>query len=221
MPDTTPYPDLIAVVGYARKEVEATGATLRVAIQGASLFTGSIALTRVREVLQCVNELKRVGVSDADIHLVSFESSNWSKTSAVTYVLSVRCPRVELLGEVLGVLTAQKHIQVRGIDWTYPDGDTLQDRLLDRALADAHRKATRMATGLGVRLVGVYRANPGSPETRQAPMGIDAELFSAGRARAGESWSEFAAALSHAKTFTATVSVEYRIEGFTPPQPEV
>jgi hypothetical protein len=108
----TVAPDLIHITVNNEREVEADHAYLHVTVRGSSLFTGNAALTKAREVAQLVADLKQVGIEERDIHLQSVhaETSNtgFGKSTSAVYTLRFLCPRLALLGDVIGAITGQK-----------------------------------------------------------------------------------------------------------------
>ena len=211
--------DLISVEVVREEELLADRADLFLTVQGFSLVTGNQALTRAKEVAQFVVALTVSGVSEQDIHLegVSVEmTSGIVKTSQATYHLRVRCARLEMLGDVLGVIAAQKNIALKEIVWGYGDDKDTRDRWLEECAVRAHDKAKRVALGLGVRLTGVHRFSERRSD-HEAP-GTDG-LRAGAPPQMQRRRAEFDLGLevSHKKRITLTVHVEYRVSGYENP----
>src|SRR5687768_5641683 len=106
-------PDLIKIVATHEAEVEATAADLHVSIQGSTLFTGSAALKKAREVAQLVADLATVGVAEADERLQGVQANVSThllgKTSAAVYAVKIHVASLERVGDVVGVIAAQKN----------------------------------------------------------------------------------------------------------------
>lgn len=152
--------DSITVHASASAEIAADQADLVVMVKGSSLFTGSAALQKAREVRQLVTELAQVGIEESAIMVLNVmaetSSSVIGKTSSATYQLSIRCTQLEQLADLLGVMTAQKNADLRAIIWRYPDAAPVQDDLLRRSLVRAQAKAQLMVAVLASTLDGVY-----------------------------------------------------------------
>ncbi|MDQ2800485.1 MAG: SIMPL domain-containing protein, partial [Armatimonadota bacterium] len=198
--------DLITVEAARREELTADRADLFLTIQGTSLVTGNQALQKAREVAQFVGELGQRGLPPENIYLEGVDVSlngGLVKTSQASYHLRIHCPQLEQVGDVLGVVAAQKNITLRHLRWGYGDDRELRDALLDDCARRAHAKAKKIAAALGVKLVGVHRfaetfvdreAGPAP-----APRGADMD-FGMVRARRMASPVDLGTDVSHAKT---------------------
>lgn len=208
--------DLIAVEVVREEELSADRADLFLTIQGFSLVTGNQALKRAKEVAQLVAALTPQGVPEQDIHLegVSVEMTGGIvKTSQATYHLRVRCARLEILGDILGVIASQKNISLKEIVWGYEDGKDERDRWLEGCAVWAHEKAKRIASGLGVKLAGVHsfsekRSDKEAADTESRH--VDASMQFARRRAEYDLGLE----VSHKKRVRLQVQVEYRVSGY-------
>lgn len=218
-------PDGIKVSIVHHEEVRADRADLFVVIKGSSLVTGDAALKKAREVGLLVTELTAHGLEESDIRIqgVYAEASTGmlGRSSSAKYLLKVHCGDLNLLADILGIITAQKNTTLRSIVWGYPEEDAqTQDRRLGTAIRRANEKAARIAAGLGVTLLGVYsfREKTVDEESLSAPRsrehGVydlsDSDHVRARRITADDLGME----VSHAKEITLHIEVEYRVSGF-------
>jgi uncharacterized protein YggE len=150
----------IAITATRRQEITADKADLQVTIKGSSLVTGSAALKKAKEVNELVTALLAVGVKEDELSLrgIQVQSSNGvlTRTSSASYTLRIRCSRLELLGEILGAISAQKNVSLDHLNWRYPDLKPLQKELLDSCIAEAKERAAHIAGALGVKLLALH-----------------------------------------------------------------
>lgn len=205
------------------EEVSATSASLYISIQGTSFFSGQLALTRAREVAQFVAALRELGLTDAEIQLLSVTASETSgllsRTSSAFYELKVHCKSLDSLTDILGAITSQKNIQLQRIQWVYDGLDTLRDTLQDRCLAELNRCARRIAAGLGVTLLGVHHYEEQwtypEGETRvligsMAPQNLDRTKSRMIRK------PDLGMSCSHRERLQLFLQADYRVSGFAP-----
>ena len=220
MPD--PSPDTIKVSEARRHEVAADRADLHVTVEGASLFTGSEALSKAREVAQLVRELTAFGLPAADIQLQGVFADTTTgllgKMSLARYKLRLHCADLSKLADLLGIVTGQKNARLTVIEWGYPDDDGLQDEWLAECIIRANAKAARIAAGLGVRLLGVHTFTEKYVDgEKPARTMLAAEGMAMSRERAARvSSEELGLEISHTKTVHVSVEVEYLISGYEP-----
>lgn len=215
----TMMPDLIHITVSDEQEVEADRAYLHVTVRGSSLFTGNAALTKAREVAHMVAELKAVGIEESNIYLQGVHAETTSvgfgKSSTAIYNIRFLCPRLTILGDVIGVITDQKQATLSYIEWGYPDNEA-QDTLLEAVLKTANARAKRVAAALNVPLLGVHSCHDSLSDPERVPppqTRLAAQSFTRSRApRLTE--EDFGMELSHSKKVTLTVEVAYRVGGF-------
>lgn len=216
------HPDVIEVATSKQIEVEADRVDVFVTMRGSSLVTGQSALNKAREVAQLVAELKEFGLDEAQIKLQSVHAETQSgmlgKTSSAMYALKIDGVAVDQLPEILGIVTAQKNATLNSLSWRYPDDDAARDALLDACLERTNAKARRIATQLGVQLLGVYEMNE-TTNRNDRPWQVGASqseemdmLPSMPRARVSS--QELGLAVSHSKTIEVGVTVKYRVSAF-------
>ena len=223
---------LIRVQEADFEEVSAQHVDFFLQVKGMSLIVGDAALNKAREVQQLVNELKAIGATDADIKLLGVQADASTgilgRHSSATYSLKVHCAKLEALPDYLGVITSQKNTTVNYLQWDYGDLRDVQLRLLDRCIERANEKAQRIARGLNVTLVGVYRftdamntaegelpAEQGMSMMRRGLRDYESEddargKFDMERARR-VTVQELGMQISHSKRVFVGVNIQYRI----------
>lgn len=214
-------PDVLVITAKCEEDVAAERAVLFVTVQGTSLVTGRAALKKAAEVRSLVEALETCGISESDIGLESVHahvsSGLLGKSSSATYRLRVRCDELPALPEVLGAITSAKNSELERLVWRYPESTAQQAHWLALCIAQANAKAIAAATALGVRLVGVHRMTEQlleDPDSGARPLGVSVQFASPQRTRAAP---DMGFDLTHHKRGGMRVSVEYRVEGFTPP----
>src|SRR5262249_44245403 len=69
--------------------------------------------------------------------------------------LKINCEKLDQLAELLDILSSQKNATLERIAWKYNE-DESRERALLMALEKAKRKAEKVATSMGVKILGVY-----------------------------------------------------------------
>lgn len=213
--------DVLSVVVSHAEEIAADRVDLFVTVRGLSVVTGGAALTKAREVAQLVSELKAVGVAESDIHLqgVSAETTTGTllKSSTASYRLKIRCADLEKLADILGIVTSQKNTEISSLGWLYPDDDARRASWLDDCLRRANAKAARVASGLGIQIVGVHRfvenfSDPEKPELRPV------SYVRARKTPEPMTAEDLGLEVSHVKRVQLHVSVDFRVSGYDAPK---
>lgn len=209
-------PDTIHVTASHREEIHATHADLFVSVRGSSVISGNEAMKKAREVSELVEELKNAGIPGEDIHLqgVHVETSSGAliKSSSAIYRLRIRCGKLELVPRLLDILGSQKNTTLDQIAWRYPEQEA-RARLLDAAITTARAKAARIASSLGINLLGVYAFNENNfDEESPFPMRPQAAMMKA--ARSTEPEPNLGMDIQHSKFIQVNVEIEYRVSGF-------
>ena len=218
MPDEN-TPNVITVRETQAHEVAADCADLSVTVEGLSLFTGSEALKKAREVAQLVSELTAAGLPPDAVYLegvsADVQSGTLSKSSRVRYRLRVRCADLSRLADYIGVIASQKNAALNGINWGYPDDDALRDDWLLACIARVREKSARIAAALGVQTVGVHSFSETlqDPEAKH-PRAASRSAEPAGMVMRRVTSEELGLEVSHAKTVHVTVIVDYLVSGY-------
>lgn len=210
-------PDTLTVRATAVEEVQADHADLTVTIKGSTLFTGSAALQKAREIRQLVADLAAVGIPETAITLLSVSAETSSNmigsTSSARYQLRVRCAQLDTLADVLGAVTGQKNAQLNTLIWRYPDAAPTHDLLLQRGLARAQAKAEIMAHSLASKLGRVHSVSETLHDSEATPpMVLAPAPMAAADARARRmTTDDFGLTLTHSKRLTVEVAVVFHI----------
>ena len=220
----TEKPNTVRIQEAQRHEIAADRADLHVTVEGTSLFTGGEALHKAREVAQLVRELTEYGLPPAAIYLQGVYADTATgllgKTSAARYKLRLHCADLAQLADLLGIVSGQKNARLNVIEWGYPDDDSLKGQWLDACLTRANAKAARVASGLGVRLLGVHGFSEKYQDgetPNQTVVAYDMAAMSRSRA-ARVSPEELGLEISHTKTVQVLVEIDYLVSGYeTPP----
>lgn len=164
----------ISITATRRQEIAADKADLQVTIKGSSLVTGSAALKKAKEVNELVTALLAAGVKEDELSLrgiqVQSSSGILTRTSSATYSLRIRCSHLELLGDILGTISAQKNVALDHITWRYPDFKPLQKEWLDSCIAEAKERAAHIAAALGVKLLALHSFAEVWQDSEEIPM---------------------------------------------------
>jgi uncharacterized protein YggE len=152
-------PDTIKISASHREEIFADRADLFVTVKGSSVFSGDQAMKKAREVSELVEALTSFGLNPDAIHLqgVHIETSSGTllKSSNALYRLRIHCEKLDQLAELLDIIASQKNAALERIQWKYPE-ETAREHGLETALGKAKSKAEKVASSLGVKLLGVY-----------------------------------------------------------------
>jgi hypothetical protein len=220
--------DTIVVRVSHSEDVFADRADIFVTLKGISIGAETSASRQMREATQLVADLGRVGVDASDVRLedvyASVATGFLGKASSAECQLKVRCADVEKLPAILQVIAGQKNTKLERIDWGYSADSELQDgglrdRWLAACLERANAKARLIASSLGVRILGVRRAEETTDMGREAP-GSLYQAASRARGTFDLELSEAAGLPSaHSKRMTFGVLVIYRISGAEQPPP--
>jgi uncharacterized protein YggE len=152
-------PDTIKVSASYKEEIFATHADLQVTVKGASIVSGNEAMKKAKEVSQLVEALKQAGVKEEAVILqgvhVETASGALLKSSTASYRLKIRCEDLAKFAEMLDVITSQKNAALDRVTWKYEE-DEARERMLTMVIEKAKAKAEKVASSLGVKLLGVY-----------------------------------------------------------------
>jgi hypothetical protein len=229
-------PGIIRIQENDYEEVPAKEVTIYLTIRGSSLFTGDAALSKAREVNQLVTELKTKGVEESKIQLLGVQADVTTgilgRNSSATYHLKVLCSQLDMLPDVLGIITSQKNTKVTLLEWGYGDLREVQERILDRCLERAQRKAQRIAGRLGVQILGIsectdgtesYEADVFQGEPEYSARGMGGRGASRRRETADLAMSmqmtkeDFGLQVSHSRRVFAGININYRVSDIQEP----
>lgn len=209
-------PDTIKVSAFHREEIFASHANLFVTVKGSSLVSGNEAMKKAREVSQLVEALTHYGLSPDAIHLqgVRIETSSGTllKSSSAVYHLKVKTEKVDQIPGLLDILADQKNASLDRIEWKYPE-DEARDRGLESAIAKGKAKAEKVATAMGVTLLGVYDFMENTYDEERPPMPFQAKVMEM-RARDVAEQPSLDMEVQHSKMINVNVDIWYRVSDF-------
>jgi uncharacterized protein YggE len=207
----------IAVTAIRRQEIAADKADLQVTIKGSSLVTGSAALKKAKEVNELVTALLAAGVKEEEFSLrgiqVQSASGVLARTSSALYSLRIRCARLELLGDILGAISAQKNVSLDDLTWRYPELTAMQNEWLDSCIAEARQRAAHIANALGVKLLALHSFSEAWKDQEEVVVGAQPAGY--GRApRLADARMEINLGfnLSHSKVVEQRVDLTYVVD---------
>jgi uncharacterized protein YggE len=165
-----------------------------------------------------VEQLTGFGLPSEEIHLQSVfaESTGGAllRSSSAVYRLRLRCNKLEQIPDLLSIIASQKNATFERVDWKYPD-DAAHEKGLEQALAKASARASRVAAGLGVTLLGIYRFSEDvSDEEAPYPMATLAASQPRMRAVGMVPQADLGMDIQHSKNLRFSVEIEYRVAGF-------
>jgi len=208
-------PDTIKVSATHREEISANRADLFVTVKGSSVFSGDQAMKKAKEVNQLVEALTSFGLSPEAVHLqgVHIETASGAllKSSSATYRLKVQCEKLDQFAGLLDIISSQKNATLERVEWKYPE-DIAQERGLEAALTKAKSKAGKVATSLGVRLLGVYDFIESTMDEERPAVMYRMQSAAVERGRAPE--PSLGMDIQHAKTVHVNVDLWYRVSEF-------
>jgi len=209
-------PDTIKVSATHREEIFASHANLFVTVRGSSVVSGNEAMKKAREVSQLVEALTSFGLSPEAIQLlgVHIETSSGTllKSSSAIYRLRIRSEKLDQIAEMLDIIASQKNAVLERIEWKYPE-ELAQERGLESAITKGKAKAEKVASALGVKLLGVYDFMEGTfDEERPIPFQAQTMMMKSREAVADE--PSLGMDIQHSKTVQVNVDIWYRVSSF-------
>jgi len=210
-------PDTIKVSAFHREEIFASHANLYVTVKGSSVVSGNEALKKAKEVSGLVEALTRFGLSPDSIHLdgvrIATASGTLLKSSSAMYHLKIKAEKLEQLAGLLDVIAEQKNAALERIEWKYPEEDA-RERGLETAMAKAKTKAEKVATAMGVKLLGVYDFIENAFDEERPPMPFQAKAMEMRSLGAVAEQPSLNMDIQHSKTIQVNVDIWYRVSSF-------
>jgi uncharacterized protein YggE len=211
-------PDTIKITAAHKEEVSASRAELFVAVKGSSLVSGDAALKKAKEVNQLVEAMINFGLSPEAIQLmgVHIETASGAllKSSSATYRLKIKCEKLDQIAELLDIVSSQKNASLERIAWKYDD-DAVRERALTLALEKAKIKAGKVASALGVTILGVYDLVETVYDDEMSFMqAVEFGAAKRGFAAATPASANLGMDIQHSKTINLSVDVWYRVGDF-------
>jgi len=214
-------PDTITIAVKRREEIAADKVAVHVTIKGSSLVTGNAALKKAKEVSQLVSSLRGLGLKDEDVSLrgIFTESSAGilGRSTSASYQVCIQCNNLEALADILGVVAEQKNARLDHLAWRYPDDHKTKSDWLQTCLAEAKEKAARVASGLGVALLGVHTFSEKWLDFEQEGRLFLNEAATAVSVALGKQATvDLGFPLSHSKRIELLIEAQFRVSPFKP-----
>ncbi len=207
-------PDTIKVSAFHREEIFASHANLYITVKGSSLVSGNEAMKKAREVTQLINALTRFGLSPDAIQLqgVHIETASGAllKSSSATYHLKVKSDQLDQLAPLLDIIAEQKNATLERIEWKYPEEEA-RDHGLEAAIAKGKAKAEKVATAMGVKLLGVYDFMENTFDEERPPMPFQAKAMEMRSMGVVPDQPSLSMEVQHSKTIHVNVEIWYRV----------
>ena len=209
-------PDTIKVSATHREEIFASHANLFVTVRGSSVVSGNEAMKKAREVSQLVEALTSFGLTPEAVQLlgIHIETSSGTllKSSSANYRLRIRSEKLDQIAEMLDIIASQKNAVLERIEWKYPE-ELTQERGLESAITKGKAKAEKVASALGVKLLGVYDFMEGTfDEERPIPFQAQTMMMKSRAAVADE--PSLGMDIQHSKIVQVNVEIWYRVSSF-------
>lgn len=152
---------LLRVTVEEQADITASGATLRVLVEGETFVVGNAALERAREVREFVAALGAAGLTPDAVNVRGVRIANSSgllgKNQKVQFNLDVKVTPAQL-PEVLGTVAAGRNLQLQELAWSF-DAFEATVPLAAQAMQRARRKADAIMGAAGHRVTGVHHAS--------------------------------------------------------------
>jgi uncharacterized protein YggE len=218
-------PDTIKVSAFHREEIFASHANLYVMVKGSSLVSGNEAMKKAREVSQLVEALTRPALSGDEGSRLSSDSiqllgvhietasGTLLKSSSATYRLRVKVEKLDQLAELLDIISSQKNTTLERIEWKYPEEEA-RERGLEAAIVKGKAKAEKVATAMGVKLLGVYEFMENAYDEERPPMPFQAKEMAMRSLGAVADQPSLSMEIQHSKTIFVNVDIWYRVSSF-------
>ena len=210
-------PDTIKVSAFHREEIFASHANLYVTVKGSSVVSGNEAMKKAKEVSGLVEALTRFGLSPDSIYLqgIRIETSSGAllRSSSAMYHLKIKSEKLDQLAELLDIVAEQKNASLDRIEWKYPEEDA-RERGLEAAIAKGKERAQKVASSLGVQLLGVYDFMENAFDEERPPMPFQAKAMEMRSLGAVTDQPSLNMDIQHSKTIQVNVDIWYRVSSF-------
>jgi uncharacterized protein YggE len=221
MKERIEQPDTITIETDEFEEIFADSVDLFVTIKGKSLFTGEEAFKKAREVRELVESLTSYGIPEADILLQSVRANVSTgitgKQSSATYRLRIKCSKLDTLADLLGIITTQQNSELAQMIWRYSHIEDVRAKLLEKCLSKSKQKAERVASSLGIELLGVHELDEQVSDTEitsALPPPVAAASPRAAFRGRSVTKEELGLSVSHSKRVYLRLMVRYRVGSF-------
>jgi uncharacterized protein YggE len=211
--------DTITIETDDEVEIYANRVDIYVTIKGKSLFTGQEAFKKAREVSDLVENLTNYGLQEKDILLQGIQTEVSTgvigKQSSAEYRLRIKCRKLDELADVLGIITTQQNTKLGQLIWRYDDAEEQQSKLLEKCISRSKKKAEKVASSLGIKLLGVHEFNERTGDTELSvlsqPVAARGAVAFSSKAVTKET---LGLSVSHSKRVNLRLTIKYRVSPF-------
>ena len=209
---------LIHVCDQAWGSVRPRAATVHIVLTGSKLFSDRSALTKSEELRRLVEAFRERGLPQDAVALegasIDVSTGLFTRSSSVTYRVSVRIADLERLPAALEVTSEAKQATLTHIQWDYAGGAT--EDMMATCAARAVAKAKHLAASLGVTLGALHEVHEEELGDHAQPYGHPYPVAVMSRGSAGAAKMSFAnelagLELAPAKQVGVRVRLAYRI----------
>ena len=152
---------MIQVCEHAWGTVRPRAATVHVTLTGSKLFSDRSALTKSEELRRLVEALRERGLPNDAVALegaqIDVSTGLFTRSSSVTYRVSVRLEDLERLPVALEVISEAKQATLTHIQYDYTGGASHE--LIAQCATRAAEKAKHLATTLGATLGALHEVH--------------------------------------------------------------
>ncbi len=209
-------PDTITVNIELEQKVYASRADMYVEIKGDSFFSGNAALEKALEVRALVVVLAGVRIEESHIQVVGITAEVSSgiigRSSSAVYRLRIEVASLDMLADALGAVTSSKNASLTLLDWQYDGIEELHAKMLRQALRSAELRAALICRELNHTNLGVHSCTERLRDDQEKQLDMPQEFLGGVRRRAAVTKENLGLDVTHAKTVSLDVRVEYRVQ---------
>lgn len=153
-------PDTIKVGVNRQGTIQAEAVDIYTNVYGPLLLTGNAAPDRAKDAQLLIRGTAELGLTPEDLTLqglqVDTSGGVLARDSSAVYQVKIHCSNLNILGDLLVVVTQQKNASIEELVWGYPSERRIRMEWLESCLAEGQEKAARISASLGQRILGVY-----------------------------------------------------------------
>lgn len=148
---------VLRVSETVESEIEAAQAIVVISVMSEKLVFGNAALAASEDLKTIIHKVKQVHAAvDVVTESVSLEthSGRFVKNSTSTYTVKLTVHDISLLGEILGICSEGKRVNVQSLQWHFEEEEE-KLRLIKQAVQKAKQKADQMMDVIDYAVVGM------------------------------------------------------------------
>ncbi|MEM9102906.1 MAG: SIMPL domain-containing protein [Pseudomonadota bacterium] len=154
----------ISIEEVVECEVTPEHAQLKIIVKGESVFFGNEAFSKSKEIARLIAELNAIGYLKENIKLmhVSIQTSTGKvrQHSSARFHLLLDNISLKKMPQLLGILSAQKNLDIGGLDYEFGDLKKQKAYLLIEACKNAKQQGQEICRTWEVNLLGVHSMVP-------------------------------------------------------------